>query len=563
MREVKFVSRDVPASTSSWLNMRNEMRAMVNELGLPSFYVTINPADVYNPLVKFLAGSDIDIDNLLLEQVPNPVDQSILIANNPAVAARFFNIFLKAFISCILGYENDDITSGVLGVVKGYYGCVEAQGRGSLHCHMLVWVEGGFNPNEIRDRIVSKGDMEFASRLLLFLDDTISNCLSDLLIVPEPTVLLWSKGKPPNPCAVRDIIRDYDQQTMSDEMKKIVEHYDLRRLTEICQQHRHSHTCYKYCKPSEPKHCRFDLDKENVRYESSFDSETGRLCLRCMDSLVNNFNETILRTIQCNMDIQFVGSGNSAKAVVYYITDYIAKAQLKTHVAYAALELALKKLDTIEPSVEEATLRAKCLLHKCVFSILANQELSAQQVALYNMGLEDHFTSHKFHQLYWAVVEDHLNPQDLSPECYALSLTDACHDATCNRVYPADTEGNRNSIEQTIDESQLETDIVQDHADEYNLDVDAIQDMPDEFTISTDMHTGVVVPLSTQLQDYVHRPSELSEMCFWDFASQTEKISCSRALYWSSRSVKISKHDIDDSSSDSDNETDGKAPDFE
>ena len=31
----------------------------------------------------------------------------------------------------------------------------------------------------------------------------------------------------------------------------------------------------------------------------------------------------------------------SAKAILYYITDYISKAQLK---AYAALELAIKKL---------------------------------------------------------------------------------------------------------------------------------------------------------------------------------------------------------------------------
>jgi hypothetical protein len=49
------------------------------EQGLPSFYVTINPADVYNPLVKFLAGSEIDIDNLLPEDVPKFHKQSILV----------------------------------------------------------------------------------------------------------------------------------------------------------------------------------------------------------------------------------------------------------------------------------------------------------------------------------------------------------------------------------------------------------------------------------------------------------------------------------------------------
>ena len=43
------------------------------------FFITINLADVYNPLVKFLGGADIDIDNLLPEQVPNYCEQSILI----------------------------------------------------------------------------------------------------------------------------------------------------------------------------------------------------------------------------------------------------------------------------------------------------------------------------------------------------------------------------------------------------------------------------------------------------------------------------------------------------
>lgn len=45
------------------------------------------------------------------------------------------------------------------------------------------------------------------------------------------------------------------------------------------------------------------------------------------------------------MDIKFIGSGASAKAVMYYITDYITKSELKTHVAYAALEFAVKKLE--------------------------------------------------------------------------------------------------------------------------------------------------------------------------------------------------------------------------
>lgn len=151
------------------------------QLGLPSFYITINPADVYNPIVNFLAGADIDIDNLLPEQISNYQDQSLLVARNPAIAAKFFNIYMKAFISSVLGYDpkHRNLEGGILGHVSGYYGCVEAQGHGTLHCHMLIWIEGALDPNKIRDRIMHTEEQEFCTRLLAFLDDTICNSIPE------------------------------------------------------------------------------------------------------------------------------------------------------------------------------------------------------------------------------------------------------------------------------------------------------------------------------------------------------------------------------------------------
>jgi hypothetical protein len=130
----------------------------------------------------------IDVDALLPEDVPNYWDQSVLVAKNPAVAARFFNLYMKAFISTLLGYDpdNKNLEGGILGV-KAYYGCVEAQGRGTLHCHMLVWVEGGLNPNEIKKRVLGTdpSDIDLGICLLAFLDDTISNFIPN---DPDPNV---------------------------------------------------------------------------------------------------------------------------------------------------------------------------------------------------------------------------------------------------------------------------------------------------------------------------------------------------------------------------------------
>ncbi|KAG1843114.1 hypothetical protein DFJ58DRAFT_617230, partial [Suillus subalutaceus] len=98
MKEVQVITSNVPGSAHMRVNMRNEICGLMCDRGLLSFYITINPADIYNPLVKFLAGAKIDVDILLPEQVPNFHDQSILVAQNPAVAAKFFNIYMKTFI---------------------------------------------------------------------------------------------------------------------------------------------------------------------------------------------------------------------------------------------------------------------------------------------------------------------------------------------------------------------------------------------------------------------------------------------------------------------------------
>ena len=200
MKQVNVVTSNVPGTSASRVTMRNEIRGLMIEKGMPSFFITINPADVYNPIVKFLGGGDINLNDILPEQVPNYREQAILIAKNPFIAAKFFNLYMKAFISAILGYDPNEKNNegGILGLVKAYYGCVEAQGRGTLHCHMMIWLEGGLNPNEIKERVIDKEDIEFRDRLIQFLDDSISNCIPD---DPDQNISIPSSRH--HPCSVR------------------------------------------------------------------------------------------------------------------------------------------------------------------------------------------------------------------------------------------------------------------------------------------------------------------------------------------------------------------------
>jgi hypothetical protein len=63
------------------------------------------------------------------------------------------------------------------------------------------------------------------------------------------------------------------------------------------------------------------------------DPETEERDFPVLDGMVNSYNPTMIGGFSCNMDVKFIGFEVSAKAILYYISDYITKTLLKTHVA--------------------------------------------------------------------------------------------------------------------------------------------------------------------------------------------------------------------------------------
>ena len=501
MKEVNVINSHVPGTSAARVAMRNEIRALIMDKGLPSFYITINPADIYNPLVKFLAGSDIDINNLLPEQVPDYMEQSILVAKNPFVAARFFNIYLKAFLKTVLGCNLPHATDicGMLGPVSAYYGCVEAQGRGTLHCHMMVWLKGALNCDQIRERVLS-GDTQFQARMINFIDDCISNEIPH--IPPEPIVVPSDNV---HPCSVRGI---------TDLKASIARSKDLHNVIKSCQSHKHSATCYKYWKQGQPRECRFGLGEQRYRKNTEFDLDTGELQMRCLDGLVNNFNSAMIELIRCNMDIQFLGSGPSTKAVIYYITDYITKAQLKTHVAYAALALAVQKLEQTTAKDDPIT-RAKRLLQKCAFSMLGQQELSGQQVASYLVDLEDHFSSHDFQPMYWTSYECIVNK--MFPITHPEPSSHCVERASEDEVEQTTTNDDSNDIDNDMEDDANTFDSFR-NDDSHMEDIVVSANSAGELQIRT-----------PYIQDYLLRGADLKSMNVWEYTSLIQKVSKKRA----------------------------------
>ncbi|KAL0060844.1 hypothetical protein AAF712_012383 [Marasmius tenuissimus] len=64
MKEVRVVTSRIEGSAESRVFSRNEIRALMIEKGLPSFFITVNPADVHNPIVRLVAGEKLSMEDL-------------------------------------------------------------------------------------------------------------------------------------------------------------------------------------------------------------------------------------------------------------------------------------------------------------------------------------------------------------------------------------------------------------------------------------------------------------------------------------------------------------------
>ena len=143
----------------SRIKIRSMIWGMIVRYGPPSVWLTINPTNTQDPIAQVLCGSDIDLDNF------NATDHwlsDVAIASDPLASASFFHIMVWAVLGSLLGitgfnkHGHIKREKGILGTIQGYIGTVEAQGRGSLHLHMLLWLKGAPNSDGMRELLTSE-----------------------------------------------------------------------------------------------------------------------------------------------------------------------------------------------------------------------------------------------------------------------------------------------------------------------------------------------------------------------------------------------------------------------
>lgn len=437
LSSLAMVARHVPGSDGYKAMLRNEIRGLINRLGSPVLFITLNPSDVDNPIVRLLSGEDVDLEDITRGEDLSEWKRKILAAKNPAACALFFDHMVTKFIDIILRYGRKD--AGAFGRCTAYYGTVEAQGKGTLHCHMLVWLEGHLPPELLRNEL--SANSEYKEKYVHWLESVVQCEFPLQTEVSTGAGGLYSTrtrakdlghphpGTIPSPSIER---YGHDSDTFWDLYYSSVE-----SLLHEYNWHIHQHTCWKNLKRGEEKsdaNCRMGMDG-TTRPKTVLDEETSAVLLRRLHPFIASYNDLPTFLLRCNLNFQVICSGEAAKAFVYYVTDYITKNTIPTHVGMAAILHALQRTNAkLEDSLSLTDKQQIGAVTTAVNSMMGKLEISHQQVMSYLIGGGDHYTSHRFQVVHWGSIcrfvesklpdDDHSNDytSESTPQNVGLTL---------------------------------------------------------------------------------------------------------------------------------------------
>ncbi|CAF2763621.1 unnamed protein product [Rotaria sp. Silwood2] len=221
---------------------------------------------------------------------------------------------------------------------------------------------------------------------------------------------------------------------------------------------------------------------------STIDPATGNICMRRSDPWINNFNEYLIAACRSNMDIKFIWSGSDAKALVYYITDYVTKTSLSFHDTFSLVQKSITSLQNLrnQTNNESAIEKSRKLVLRCYNMLASQQELSGVQVASYLMNWNDHYTTHRFQGLFLIQTERFLQTQ-LNETRAQQKLDTAAQDVIDNDMYDDETIDNDNN-------------------DEEHFQIQSVEDDKKYVLVNTRI-------------DYQYRSDNLNRMCLYDFVS--------------------------------------------
>ncbi len=360
--------------------------------GPPSMWITINPCDIHDPIAQVFAGADIDLDQFLANRGPDADERAKAIAEDPYAAARFFHFMVTTICETLFQIRitpySVKTSMGVLGRPSAYVGAVESQGRGSLHLHMLVWLQDTPRTDQLQHMLQTE---EFRDRVVQYIHANLRAYLPGLESaqsvkgIPRDKDIPYSR--PPDPD-----LPNYDEEATRFELR-------LARAQQVhtCKIGR----CLQYDKKGSLA-C-----KRRAPFEASdedYVTPEGRWGQKRLYRYMNGWIPSVLVHGRCNNDGKLLTNGSDTKNITFYVSSYAGKKQAKNHNLSAVIADGFAYHEDHPKPEYVANLREqhRLLLFRLVNAINREQELAGPMVASYLMGWRDVKTSHNYAPLYWS-----------------------------------------------------------------------------------------------------------------------------------------------------------------
>ena len=419
LSDLDHISGNIKGSSTSKKWMRNEIWSLVAHLGAPFWYITLSPADIKHPICLYFAGTNERFRPEIL-----PYDERLrLICSNPVAGARFFHFVVTTFIEVVLGYEADH--EGLFGHISGYYGTVEQQGRLTLHLHILLWLLGNLSPQEMRTQILDPNS-DFQQKIVKWIescqvgefltgshDEVIENVklatACEDYTDPTETLPLPPPALCPSTCGTCEICANLDSWWR--QYNATTDDLILKSNVHNCNYGRDKNgskawkSTFKGCRDNKYGNCKARFPRPTFN-KTEIDLDTGAINIKKGEPWINSVSPAMTYLFRCNTDVTCMWSGTALKAVIVYISDYITKSGLKTHVVFDAIKSVFSKNSEILNKDVSDTEKGRQLLCKIANLLATKSELGGPMVCMYLLDQPDHYTSHTFIPFYWKSFVD-------------------------------------------------------------------------------------------------------------------------------------------------------------
>ena len=105
--------------------------------------------------------------------------------------------------------------------------------------------------------------------------------------------------------------------------------------------------------------------------------------------MLNTFTPIITYLFRCNTDVTSLSSGTAIKAVVIYVSDYITKSSLKTHVIFDSINSVFHKNGEMIGGTFPMKEKARHVMMKVVNLLSAKMEMGAPMICMYLLDNPD------------------------------------------------------------------------------------------------------------------------------------------------------------------------------